>query len=147
MKTHFTLTLFFIGVLFLATESKAASATEEYALSERCGKRAEEFYREAKKEADRASRIWFYENHYSRTLNRCFAVEISRSFAENKSDTAKSYWVVTYSLFDMNDHKQFAEYDGTEHWGIEEKMACEVKGVSCRSKKEWDNLVKVYMQD
>lgn len=126
----------------------AASATpsEEYALSEQCGRRVEDFWnREFIK--SKLADFQFYENHYSRKLNKCFYVEITKMYV----GSPYPHWISSYTLFDVNDHKQIAGYSGfsgdSELERNPETITCSVRDIRCSSKKEWDGMIKPYMED
>ncbi len=68
MKRILLIGLFFIGITFSPFANNYAQIKEEYELQERCGKRAEERFRQAYGNETTAVS---YTNHYNRRLNKC----------------------------------------------------------------------------
>ncbi len=139
------------GLVWFTTHVSAQPNKELYELQERCGKRAEEFFRrEYGPASGKDGQMFNYENHYSSRLNKCFFLLIFVSFEKGKLDSTTSML-----LSDLNDKKEYGEFhagptvtrpDGTP-LGVESTpLACVVRGKICRSESEWRQLVKPFME-
>jgi hypothetical protein len=131
------------GLLCSGTYASAQPNKVLYELQERCGKRAAEvFNREYGPGSNtKGDQIQFnYENHYSARLNKCFFLEIAVSYEKEKSTSSK-----IMRLFDLNGKRQY----GTFVSGPTEStpLACVVRGKSCQSESEWQQLVKPFMEN
>ena len=86
------------GLVWFSTYVSAQPNKELYELQERCGKRAEEFFRReygTVPKTEYGITMWFnYENHYSARLNKCFFLEIAVSWEkEILSDSSRISFV------------------------------------------------------
>jgi hypothetical protein len=130
------------GLLYFTTNVSAQPNKELYQLQERCGKRAEEFFRREYGPGSfpKLSNVMVnYENHYSPRLNKCFFLLIAVS--HEKWTTSKDM-----RLFDLNENKEYGGYvsgftaDGPP-------LECDVQDQVCRSESEWRQLLKPFMED
>ena len=122
----------------LSGASRAASATEQYELAERCGKQAKADW--AWRNQDRPglygpNSFVRYENHYSAKFNKCYVMHVITQPQEG-GDT----WVL-HTLFDVNENKSIASYSGVDGG---ETGICERLKERCTSKTEWDRLIRPY---
>jgi hypothetical protein len=143
MKMRASILVAVTGLAWFTTYVSAQPNKELYELQERCGKRAAEvFNREYGPGSNtKGEQIRFnYENHYSARLNKCFFLEIAVSYEKEKSTSSK-----IMRLFDLNDKRQY----GTFVSGPTEStpLTCVVRGKSCQSESEWQQLVKPFMED
>ena len=142
--------LIFMGIIFtLFGNSHAAPIKEEYELQERCGKRAEERFKEGYgnsivSNGDGTVIMSNYTNHYNRKLNKCFVLVMSTSIPKDKT-TREKYGISTdKTLWDLNENK---EYGGFFKFSKHALMRCDVLEKHCNSENEWDSLVKPYMEE
>ena len=131
-----------IAAFPLAHESRAASATEEYDLVERCGRQAQalwqsEYLSIQLDKADSAGRWVSYENHYSKKLNKCYFMDVIHA-------PQKGQMFLIRTLLDLNDRKKIANHAGFDGGST---RSCEVLGKKCSSKAEWDQLIQPYWED
>ena len=78
-----------------------------------------------------------YQAHYNAHLNKCFFLEIA-AILEKKNDMA-----LTYRLFDLFEKREYGSYTQSTQGAF----FCKVQETVCRSKSEWDNLIKPYMDE
>ena len=115
----------------------AGSIKEEYELQERCKKGAAEFvqgkeYKDLIRTGDA-----YYTNHYNRKLNKCFVVIYSTNvIGQNYID-----------LWDINEHKRCGHFVSSLVDPLNAAADCTVLGNPCKSKSEWDSLVKPYVEE
>jgi hypothetical protein len=121
-KSVIILLILFVLVFF---EGCSYDRKVDYELSEKCEIKTEEFYK--RNYAD--SNSWLYENHYNKKLNKCFIL-VTNSIKREKN------------LYDVIESKLYGRFVHSEN-GI----TCSVLGNKCNSGKEWDSLVKPYMED
>ena len=122
-----------VGIVFLfaiiPSLSNADPNKAQYELSEKCGKRAEEVF-----DKDFAHRGNFtYRNHYNSKLNKCFAL-ITES--DNKLIKIDLWDIYELSIYGQIGYKKFGEI-----------LYCGMQVHNCKSKEEWDTLVKPFMED
>jgi len=112
-----------IALISLAgCDYQGLSVKEEYELQERCGKTCEEYF------LSHYDGKGFYTNHYNKKMNKCFMLI-------NTIDD--SYW-----LKDIHEKRNYGFYFYTG-----KDLTCEVFGIKCKSKSDWDLLVKSYMEE
>ena len=96
---------------------------DDYELQEMCKTLGDKYFRE--QYLSEAS----YRSHYNRKLNKCFLL------MEDGRKTSKDLYNVNASI----------------HYGMffhdEDGIYCNVLETECKSEKEWDKLVKPYMED
>lgn len=84
-----------------------------------------------------------YQAHYNQRLGRCFYLETTRQ--QTRSPAFKRILRRdTLRLWDIDQEKSLAEFDG---WQDTAPLTCWVQGMQCKSKKEWDKLVRPYMKE
>ena len=121
----------------------SSSNKEVYELQEKCGKRCEEYFKKEIIDKGIGGGIWKYENHYNIKQNKCIMLAI---FYESKIGDFKHGTMK--KVIDVNENKGF----GIFVYSCEEKNKCvvdmcEIMGNKCNSEKEWDLLVKPYMEE
>jgi len=139
--------LLLVGGLASLGSAYAASNKEEYELQERCGKRADESFKREygngiRQDKD-GSTIFGYRNHYSTKLNKCFFLESSTGYTQAKDK--KKTGSVMERLFDINENKEYGIYFKRDE--DNQPFTCNVEGKVCHSKKEWETLIKPYMEE
>jgi hypothetical protein len=139
-------TVFLFVPVVWGAEGGKLSQTEEYDLSERCGQRAEEFFKANNPElpdylyeSEGSERVYSYENHYNRKMNICFIMIEGSYSKQNSSEDSK----VSMSLYDVNQHKNIAAFSGQN----EKTQLCKVLSASCDSEAEWETLIEPYMKE
>ena len=137
--------LYIIILSFIFSFSVFANK-EVYELQERCGKRAAETFKnlygnKSYKGKDINIDIMRYRNHYSTKLNKCFSLDISEGFTLNDDKKESRFYMET--LFDINENKEYGNY--YEQEGM--TLVCSLEDNFCHSRKEWENLLKQYMED
>jgi hypothetical protein len=140
-KAVINLALAYIGALTLAHESFAASAIENYELSERCSKRAEEDWKFRHQDLPGLygpGSYVRYENHYNVKFNKCYVIH----FITQPDGKGKTGHIDT--LFDVNAHQEIASYIGMEG---EAPIDCHSLESKCHSKAEWDQLIRPYWEE
>lgn len=105
---------------------------DDYTLQEKCGKRSEEWMKSYKQKFTREE--FTYENHFNKKLNKCFIY---------KSSLLGSNQV--FSLNDVNENKEYGSCVGTI--GDEDNYLCSFNGKDVKGKKEWEKLIKPYMEE
>jgi hypothetical protein len=160
MKSILRLLTLFLCVIFLvacqkkdeapkpasANNSYAASAKEEYELQERCGKRAEEFFKQGYGNGINNTKdgqsIDGYTNHYNKKMNKCFFLLTTSYFPYKDKKTSNSIFI---TLFDINEQKEYGSFFKrlNDNFGF----VCKVSDKVCHSQDEWEALVKPYMEE
>jgi hypothetical protein len=126
----------------VAAETKTLTIKELYELKERCGKTCaqrfkEEYGKESMYSKDGVSGIRIYNSHYNAKLNRCFILIRDKTYSKEPS--------TLIMLWDVNENKQYGEYFYMRNdLGT---VNCWVLGKQCASEREWDSLVKAYMEE
>jgi len=113
-------------VLIAALPSIANAAEPNavaYQLQERCGKRAEEVHG-----IDHTSRI--VQSHYNIRLNKCFSIE-------------RVVGLPLKFLFDVSSGEAWATFSSNG----DNVIQCVVDDKQCHSLREWDELVRPYMEE
>jgi len=117
--------------------SEKKNVKEEYEFQDKCGQRTSEFF---KKEygngisTDKYGQMMSgYQNHYNKKLNKCFIIITS---------TSKS--IKMKNLFDFNENKELGQFVVDRNIN---SIDCRVFENKCKSEKEWDLLVKPYMEE
>jgi hypothetical protein len=78
-----------------------------------------------------------YTDHYNAKMGKCFMVLQVTIFGKNTAEHANR-------LMDVLENRDIGVIQWFERKPLE---ACAVHGQSCRSKDEWDALVKPYMEE
>jgi len=124
----------------LADPDKAA-----YELQERCGRRANEWFKETNgtgitntKDAQLFSN---FRNHYSARLNKCFVLVMSTAVNHKKTGDGKVSSTTMETLFDLNDNNEYGEFNQVDL----QVLSCYVQDNHCSNKNEWEMLIKPYL--
>ena len=122
MKVSLLISLIFVTLFGI---SSAASNKEEYELSEKCGKRAEELF---KGKFENSVIQYNYQSHYNKKMNKCFMYVFSMNLN---------------ALYDVNENKEYGMII-FEKGNVDR---CRMLNKSCKSEDEWDSFVKSYMEE
>jgi hypothetical protein len=111
-----------------------------YELKERCGRQAAETFNKewgsnVVNNKDGGQTVANFENHYNARLNKCFYLEITTTYEQDKKPFK------SLRLFDLLDNKEYATFIG------DSLMHCEVRDRFCTSEAEWHELIKPFMVD
>jgi len=113
-----------------------------YELQERCGKRCEDFI----EREYRTKGVYVkYENHYNRKLNRCFVLIKQDYTSKDENNNSMTHHIE--DLYDVNEHKYYGHYSGFWDDIQDDSISCKVLDKRCKSKVEWNSLVKPYMTE
>jgi hypothetical protein len=124
---------------------------EQYELQERCGKRAEQVFKNDNPgqsagvvltNTDDGQTITTYQNHYSATLNKCFYLMITTGVNYKKQP---QYTTKLMTLFDLNDNKEYGTFFKRSDSSV--PTHCNVQQKICHSESEWQELLKPYMEE
>ena len=107
-------------------EKPSISQKELYDLQEKCGKSCKEYNKENK--------YGLYECHYNKKLNKCFSLI---TILQDKD----TYHI----LYDINENKSYGSCVRT--MGEREFLCYFLDNNNVSGKKEWDTLVKPYMEE
>jgi len=122
----------------------ADSNKVEYELQERCGNKADKWFKAEFGNGIKSDKdglfISNYQNHYNIKLNKCL---ITLTFTTLPKDKNKNS-IVSKQLFDINENKEYGSYAAST--GIVKPIQCIVDGKYCNSEGEWDVLVKPFME-
>lgn len=125
------LVILFFAVYGYFSQNKAIPSGE-YSMNEKCSKLAADFYEKTIPDP------WEYTNHYNSSMNKCFI--LATSF--NLTLGMKNFY-----LYDVIENKRYADY----HWDMNDsqKSNCEIMltGQECKSKVDFDEFVKGYMNN
>ena len=107
--------------------------SEKYDLLEKCGKQSEEWFKSHQQNypGDKLT----YKNHYNTRLNKCFIY--TTSFQSG------GYQIL--NLTDVYENKKYGSCVGTI--GEEDDFFCDFLDKDVTGKKEWDSIVKPYMEE
>lgn len=128
--------------------SYAVSSKEDYELQERCGKRAEEFFK--KKYGNGVTKIkggqqeTEYINHYNKNLNKCF-IKLTTSnvlYKQQRPEVVTSFEIL---VLDINTNIEYARFINI--YQKERPALCKVEERTCRDLEEWEKLTKIYMEN
>ena len=128
-------------ILFSQAVFSESSRSDKYIyeLQDKCRKTTEDVF---KKEwgsgvvsTKDGQMIASYSNHYNKKLNKCF-------YLLNSTNVTKRYSLQMTSLWDIQDNKSYGEFN------VDSKgMFCSVGEKQCKSKDEFESLIKSYMND
>lgn len=138
--------IFIILLFFCSYPLDCVSGSkEDYELQERCGKRAEEKFKEAYGKAGFQTDgvLVNYINHYNKKLNKCFVLVTGTNIPTGGNEklgigTDKTLW-------DINENKPYGSFYKFSNKST--PSICDVLGRLCKSESEWDLLVKPYMEE
>lgn len=131
-----TIRIVIICILFLFPLNVfSSSIKEDYELQERCGKSSEDFFRKnygnGTIKTDSANEFWSYKNHYNKKMNKCFI--LCEELVPKKKE-----------LFDIHENNYYGYLIENDKHQV---VFCSVLDKKCKSEKEWDLLVKPYMEE
>jgi len=115
-------------------------------LQERCGKRAEEFFKREYgngiSNTKDGQSITGFTNHYNKKLNKCFFLLTTSDLPYKDKNKSSSTFI---ALYDINEQKEYGSFFKMQkdNMGFE----CKVSGKVCNSQDEWEALVKPYMEE
>jgi hypothetical protein len=117
-------------------------------LQEQCVKRSKEYF---KKEYGNGiinggvgeRLISNYTNHYNKKLNKCYILITSTEFIKNKENKIENIRVKT--LFELNENKEYGSLIKFEN--NNELINCRILEKYCNLEREWDLVVKPYMEE
>ena len=127
-------------VLMIVTSIAACQNLDRkqiYEAQERCGKRAEEYFKRRSLSGVPGFDQYKYINHYNIKLNKCFILL-----------TIRDSTGVGTELIDINENKQYGF--STEIYQLNPSFSCHFPLASnrdCKSREEWDAFVKTYMEE
>jgi hypothetical protein len=144
--------LFLTTIILFYGNSDAESDKEAYELQDRCHKSAEEWF--DKRWGGRTGEVVYsYTNHYNTKLNKCFVLLKITVLLKNK----KGHIFITKDLYEINEGKIYAHcvLKGSYKNPTDESLYimkgneidCTVLDINCKSKVEWDALVKPYIEE
>ena len=122
--------------LVLASGAQAQSLKEKYELSEQCGKRAEERFKELG--AMPGMPGISYKNHYNFRLNKCFYVTTINDWEGHQM----------FGLVDVNEngYKWIGFYHASKNVP-DRPVECQVQEKHWKSEAEWRALIRQFMED
>ena len=132
---------FTISFMFLVGCNNQTSTKEQYQLQEQCGKRCEELFKTKygngtindKEQLGTIS----YQSHYNKKMNKCFILLDENGYRKSND---KTYKIKT--LLDVNENKTYGFF-----YNFVTLTFCDVLEKKCKSKEEWDSLVKPHMEE
>ena len=114
----------------------------DYQLQESCGKSCRELFMErygnGLLQIDNQNIIVSYKNHYNKKLNKCFILL--------KSETVVKREIIQtlINLGDLNENKEYGRFQFTKE---NQLVVCVLLEKECKTEREWDLLVKPYMEE
>ena len=82
-----------------------------------------------------------YKSHYNKKLDKCFIrFDIKTTWLDTAPGQLKGRTDELVQIIDVFEHKMIGEYDSG--WGKNE-----VAGRNCNSRTEFENLIKLYMEE
>lgn len=130
----------------LLPSGASATPKDEYGLQERCGSRAEEWFKKeygggiVNTKDGRA--IASYRNHYNTRLNKCFVVLNYQDLPYKNKKSKPSRQI---GLFDLNEKKDYGSF--FKFSDSELLFECVVADKICKSQSEWEALIAPFMDD
>lgn len=140
MKKLIITTIFSLITLIIIGCANPSANTGNLVSQEKCAKQANEAFTSlGYKYGDDMNS--YYENHFNQKLNKCFIEIITTSTAINTEKIQRKKFIL-----DAYENKAYADFDGYST-GIEPPYLCDVNGIKCNSETEFDELVKIYMEN
>jgi len=117
----------------------------QYELEERCGSQAREIFEKDWKgngivNTQDGQIIATFQNHYNPTLNKCYYLLTSTSYLTKKVPPTSN---VSLILLDVNENREIGEFMQGQQ---DRPTWCFVGDTTCRSKAEWQTLIKPFME-
>ena len=143
MKT--TLVGLLLFAVSLPSARAAMSPADEYAMQERCGRRAAEvfekkFGKSGVVNTPDGQATASYRNHYNSEMNKCFILITYLDQPFKKDNTSTSM-----TLYDVNEFKVYARYSKLDSAATPDECGAGTK--ACSSREEWARLVAPFMGD
>ena len=82
-------------------------------------------------------------NHYNKKLNKCYILITSTQFIRNTENKIENIRIKT--LFDLNENREYGSFMQFEN--NNKPINCRILETYCNLEKEWDLLVKPYMEE
>jgi hypothetical protein len=132
-----------VCLLFLISPSiYSSSIKEDIELQNRCEKSCEEFFKQKYGnsiiDTKDESGIRNFHNHFNKKLNKCFILIINTGFKKDIDNTSYKW----KSLWDINENKQYGSFQY-----LRMVINCDVLDKKCNSEREWDSVVRPYMEE
>ena len=142
-----------VATLALSLSCLAAPDKVVYELQERCGKQASaEFKREfgavgTPITQSGTTSLHNFQNHYNSKLNACIYLIRSNGFiaARGKKPGESTKGHEMQALYDLNENKELGSYFKFSDSAT--PMQCQVGSSTCRSKEEWEVLIRPYLEE
>jgi len=84
------------------------------------------------------------QNHYSRKLNRCFAVLVTTTTTTSPRPPHAQV-VERRAIYDVNENRRIGVL--VQKMGLQTLTACEVDGAKCASEAEFANMARDYLTE
>lgn len=123
----------------------ALSKEQVHELSEHCGRKTREQFRRDWKDGDAR-----FDSHYNAKLNTCFYLLTVNHSAHGNGQGSASASTLRMMLFDISGGEQYGEYSGpaaAESPSVGVPAACRIEAMYCASSREWEVLLRPYMED
>lgn len=129
-------TLFLSILIVFIISIVGCNKKEEYGLQDKCGKGSQEWFKTNYSHRETNGWSYKYTNHYNKKLNKCFSI------VTELHDNGMRY----FGLFEINENKEYGSCVG----GIdrkEDEFLCDFLDNKVTGKKNWDTLVKPFMEE
>jgi hypothetical protein len=139
-----------ICTIFAAAGVSAEPNKEQYELQERCGKRAEQMFKNDNPgesggsivtNTENGQSITTYQNHYSATLNKCFYLMITTGFNYRNN---QQYNTTLMVFVDVNENKEYGSF--FKRSDRPTYAQCNMQEKFCSSEREWQEFLRPYME-
>jgi hypothetical protein len=117
-------------------------------LQEQCVNRSKEYFKKEYgngmingKNGERL--ISKYANHYNKKLNKCYILITSTELIRNKENKIENIRIKT--LFELNENKEYGSLIKFEN--NNELINCRILEKYCNLEKEWNLVIKPYMEE
>jgi hypothetical protein len=134
------------------TANRQPNRNEIYDLRRKCALDAREWFKQNYPESEPIpvqgggsiiSQPTGYENHYSESQNRCYAL-LHSIYSTNGPKGRNSMFIQSNLLWDVNENVQLGAFVVKDLTGI---TACNVTESQCKTKEEWLSLARPYLTD
>lgn len=146
LKTISFLLSAIVATLVALPHTTEAGQKEEFELQERCGKRAEAWFKQEYGNGivntKDGQAVATYRNHYNGRLNKCFVL---LNYQDIPFKNKKSHASILINLFDVNEKTDY----GVLHKFNDSASPteCKVANATCSSETEWQSLVGPFMSE
>ena len=144
------------AVIAVCTDSFAKPDKVAYELKVRCGKQVDDYM--SKEYGDpmkpfhptNGGRRYIHQSHYNAKLNAC--LYFVQSWHYYPLDEHDKHWRTNplseeFDLYDLNEGRAIAHFVFGNIAGTKEVSQCEVDEKTCKTKAQWDALVKPYLEE